>query len=388
MRLIVDAGADVKNSSCLCEAARNGDYEMAKYLLDHGACVDCVDIMGETPLQVALNAKKKDDRLMELLRNTNPNAKSIFAAIATSDTNAVVRLIARGADVNQRNQVRETPLHVVARSGNTEITRMLLAAKADTTAMVLDRTALEMGVAAGHKEVVSLLLPCASQEMLIKALSTAVGHNQPEICDMILKASTNVEALLEVDRRGTILAMMNAGPTNMVDIFAANGMKLPFGAAARLGRTDLLAAYLKAGFDVNGPAWGQTVTALQMAIKEQRADSVRFLLEKGADPNKTTKGVRAPLNWAVDLDNAEIVMHLLDHKANVNIQDDGGITPLLFAVGKNNHKIVKMLLDRGADPNLFPHAESDGKSMGREPTLLDRARDQKMKDLLKEYGAK
>ena len=86
------------------------------------------------------------------------------------------------------------------------------------------------------------------------------------------------------------------------------------------------------------------------------ADSTKFLLEKGANPNQLNNEIKdareSILMKAVGSENAQkCVMLLLDHKANINYRDTQGKTALYKAILIGNSQIVKILLQYGANKN-------------------------------------
>jgi ankyrin repeat protein len=102
----------------------------------------------------------------------------------------------------------------------------------------------------------------------------------------------------------------------------------------------------KAG-NLRGP--GGTTPLMQAALYGD-SDSVRFLLENGADPNIRNEAGATALMRAVD--DLEKTRLLLDSGADVNAHSDDGRTPLLIAAGDfGTGAVVRLLLDRGADPS-------------------------------------
>jgi len=78
---------------------------------------------------------------------------------------------------------------------------------------------------------------------------------------------------------------------------------------------------------------------------------VRFLLQRGGDPNIRNKKGATPLQMATALGFTEGVAALIKGGANVDIADQTGETPLITAVHSRNVALVRLLLDKGADPD-------------------------------------
>ncbi|HXR03674.1 MAG TPA: ankyrin repeat domain-containing protein [Verrucomicrobiae bacterium] len=131
------------------------------------------------------------------------------------------------------------------------------------------------------------------------------------------------------------------------------------------------------------------MTPLAGAVVQEQVDVVRFLLDKGADPNIPNKNgltplehacgrdktnalalaklllakgalINAtnmagftipPLEWAISSDNTELVKLLLDHGADVTVKSDVGSTPLHSAADRGDLEIADILIAHGADVN-------------------------------------
>lgn len=91
------------------------------------------------------------------------------------------------------------------------------------------------------------------------------------------------------------------------------------------------------------------------AVEDANVDSVKNLLEKGADVNTTDTYGRTPLRLAVDEDEnaTKIVKALLEKGAEPDkVRDTNMTTPLQIAAEIGNVEIVKALLAAGADANI------------------------------------
>jgi ankyrin repeat protein len=88
------------------------------------------------------------------------------------------------------------------------------------------------------------------------------------------------------------------------------------------------------------------------------ADSVRLLLNHGADPNIRNDAGATTLMWAVE--DPEKTRLLLRHGANVNARSADGQSPLIIAAGRyGSGAVVKLLLEGGANPS---EKASDGRT--------------------------
>ena len=96
------------------------------------------------------------------------------------------------------------------------------------------------------------------------------------------------------------------------------------------------------------------MSPLQLASLHGRLDTVRYLLDHGADPNCQDDDHRTPLSLAANgKDDVEIVRVLLDNDADANFHDKDGRTLIHRACAYDfcTVSLVRLLLEHGADPN-------------------------------------
>ncbi len=100
-------------------------------------------------------------------------------------------------------------------------------------------------------------------------------------------------------------------------------------------------------------------TGLHLVVQRRDLLWIRFLLQRGADPNIRNKKGLTPLQIATTLGFTDGVEALVKGGANVNVGDQTGETPLIAAVHQRNPELVRVLLALGADPD---HNDNSGRS--------------------------
>ena len=115
------------------------------------------------------------------------------------------------------------------------------------------------------------------------------------------------------------------------------------------GDTGTLGVKLNQGFDINTRDGEREFTALILAAHQQNFDSVRFLLEHGADDSLQDIFGDTALIHACRTGNIHIARFMLTHNQNldVNVFSNSGSTALYWASSTGMLEIVQMLLQRG-----------------------------------------
>ena len=225
---------------------------------------------------------------------------SLHRAVDRGDFRQVRTLLARGADVDAKDESGMTPLQVAAWEGQKGMVDLLLAHGADVDANdTLHHTPLWYALDRGYGAVVKTLV---------------------------------------------------AGGAN-VNIRDRQDGKTPLQASFRWPDTQAAKLLLAAGADPNvGDQWGRTV--LHDAVSEGYLSIAELLLAKGALPDARDNEGLTPLHEAVWENQSEMVELLLAHGADINIRDLGGQTPLHVAATNGFTELFDLLVAGGADATL------------------------------------
>ncbi|KAG8594896.1 hypothetical protein GDO81_001354 [Engystomops pustulosus] len=159
-------------------------------------------------------------------------------------------------------------------------------------------------------------------------------------------------------------AQLNVGPLkysttltnrqrgNMVSVLPATLDSLSVQQLAAQGELTQLKEYLQKDDTFLNRPDERGFTPLMWAAAFGEIETVRYLLEMGADPHILAKERESALSLASTGGYSDIVTLLLNKKVDINIYDWNGGTPLLYAVRGNHVKCVEVLLERGADLTL------------------------------------
>lgn len=286
---------------------------------------------------------------------------------------ALLRLLleTEKVDVNSRDDIGRTALHLAAMNGQDAIVRLLLETnKIDVNARDnIGRTALHLAAVNGQDTIVRLLLETDNVDVNSRgdigrtALHLVAMNGQDTIVRLLLETDKiDINLRDAVGRTALYLATINGQDTivrllletDKVDVNTKINIRglTPLHLAAKSGHETIARLLLETGkIDVNSRGDDHGWTPLHLAAKSGHEAIARLLLETGKiDANlRTYSNNWTPLHFAAKSGNEAIARLLLEiGKVDVNLRDyDHGWTPLHVAAENGREIIVKLLLETG-----------------------------------------
>ncbi|KAL8721231.1 MAG: hypothetical protein Q9225_002043 [Loekoesia sp. 1 TL-2023] len=374
VKLLVSNGANLDTAGALQTfewlplqvAANRLKFEMLSTLLGLGADPNATGGFWGSALMAACDNDKMDCQILEALivagadinkvvppeqrfkypNGLYPESTALSAAASNCHPDAVRLLLNHEADPNLHCGNWGTALHKAAYRGATDIVEMLLASGADTN---LDGE------------------PCNSKgdDGIVTALQGASAFaDEPTVRLLVANGANLVIERNDSDFKSALHAASFYGNTTNVQVLLELGSDVNlrggrYGtclqAAATRGHNETMTALLDAGAKINEQDVGCYGSALIAAIVNSNHDSVRLLLERGADP--ALRGglkYQYPIIAAARLwDNKDEVQLLIDAGADVNACGGMFHTALQAAAVDGNDETMRVLLDAGADMNAM-----------------------------------
>ncbi|NXE84351.1 RFXK protein, partial [Cochlearius cochlearius] len=171
---------------------------------------------------------------------------------------------------------------------------------------------------------------------------------KPSVASMDRQRSTELSALDSFPLKHSN-TLTNRQRGNEVSALPATLDTLSIHQLAAQGELSQLKEHLQKGENLVNKPDERGFTPLIWAAAFGEIETVRHLLEWGADPHTLAKERESALSLASMGGYTDIVIMLLERNVDINIYDWNGGTPLLYAVRGNHVKCVEALLAHGAD---------------------------------------
>ncbi len=343
-------------AAALLRAARSGDVELALASLEHGADPNAVPAPSDRDQRSALvlAALLPEVRLLRALISKGASVDlahggltALLAATRGSlagRPDAVLTLVANGADPNLADATGNTPLHHAALAAEPTVSAMLLDAGA--TLDLPNReglTPLGQAIGVGNLAAARFLLergarPDAQGARAALFAAAAVAEDDPGGVRLLLRHKARVAATDVLGRTALHVAalqghfaiaraLVEAGaPVDQADLQGTT----PLMEAARAGAARLIGLFAGRGAEPNRiDQAGRSALVIACQTRQANAEAVRALLSMGADPAIATADGRRALDYALAGGRWDIVAVLNpSHPLPANVAEVSGNTPL------------------------------------------------------------
>ena len=375
----------------VADAAARGDITAVRALIAQKDDVNAPQADGATALHWAVF--KSNRELVDILIKAGANPKAanregstpLWLASVNGDAAMIDALLTAGADPNETLPLGRTPLMTAARTGNVAALKVLVDRGADVNAKETARgtTPLMWAADEGHPAAMKFLIDrgadiAAKSNPAQRGRGPALGKaNDPRKAVAAQGAAVAAGAALDLrqirEAAGEVPAA-GRGRAGGAGAPAAGGRGrgagrgdgTPTGAAGDDQPDDAAAAAVGFARRAPAPNDGGQLTPLIYATRANNLDSVKVLLDAGADINQTSGYGWSPLLVATQNRYYKLGAYLLEHGANPNLTNKGGWTPLYIATDNRNIEngdypvrkgdmdhleFITLLLDKGADVN-------------------------------------
>ena len=369
---------DSKNTAALHYAVRSDNLEGLQLLIEAKAKLDLRGgALGHTALHMSIRQKHLGMTKILLDAGANPNVvergwgkSALFFALDNpqetkkNNIQLIEWLLAYGADLNVINRYGRTPLHIAIKDRSLDIGQLLLDNGADPNTVDTDqKTALHYAIWYKRKRpfIISLLKARADPNVQDSAGRTALHYAvkkgtaylfeqllhhgaDPRVRDN--QGQTILHYAAEDTSLDLVLQMSKLPDVNVQD----NNMRTALHLAANSHHVVMVTALLEKGADPNVQDINGN-TALHLA----NMDIIQLLLKvMGIDVNIRNDENMTVLQQCLaksTFTHLETVKLLLDKGADPDVRTLQNKTLLMTAIAEHNIELVRMLIAKGADPN-------------------------------------
>jgi ankyrin repeat protein/beta-lactamase regulating signal transducer with metallopeptidase domain len=337
-----------------------------RHLVANGADINARNAKGQTAAHVAaeggrnahgrtvlsLNQLGTDVNLKDKVRNN-----LLHVAAKQARVWVIEDLLARGANVNEKNANGQTPLHIAASrrmrrnvDSRYKIIKLLIAQGTNINAVDGNQsTALHEAARCGCADVAEVLIANGANmnakdrhDHIPAYLAMRATYNN--LVDLLIDKGTDVSGIYLTAYQGDLQKMKSLVVNGVSQNTRDETGFTPLHAAAAGGHKDIVEYLISQGADVNAeaaPGW----TALSYAAAGNRMEVVELLHSKGIGAGKGASELLPVIASRGYADAAKILIEL---GADANI-DNG--RPLCEATEAGHKQIVEILISKGADVN-------------------------------------
>jgi|CZKS01.1.fsa_nt_gi ankyrin repeat protein len=322
------------NAAPLKLAVLNGNQRLALKLISAGARVDAKGPSGRTALFGAVTDVHLD--LIRLLIDNGADvnvrdtegASPLDEAVWNGSLDSVAILLAHGARLNEpETQTGAAPINEAAFMGRTKIVQYLVQFHPDLG--IPDKKGyrpLDNAIRMGKEDSAVLLLEAEPKEQQTpeffgKTMNAAIRKNEPALTEALLRhgagandplpsGSTPLDVAASAGAGKVVKVLLDASADP--NISGPNGTS-PLEDASLKGFDSIVSMLLDHGALVNRLNSGSGTTALYAAASFGKAEVVKLLLNRGANPALCGNNRKTPYQAALENGYSEVATQIQNH---------------------------------------------------------------------------
>jgi ankyrin repeat protein len=324
-------GAEGSTLPPVVEAARRGDVELLREMVDQGNDLGVSDPEGRNALSRAAAGGHAEAVRLLLSAGVDPDLPErngetpLMRAVASDSegTDAVVEiLLDAGADPHARDSVGQGVIEYSVTGATKKKLELLLAAGGSWTPSTVQNV-LGRAAASGQVERVEAFLPFASDpETRTQAICRATEQAHLEILELLVAGNASLDSSCGEGRTALVIAAHDGQlelAEKLIDAGAGPDGSPPdrdtaLVAAAARGHAELVAQLLREGADVNRRG-ARRMTALMAASAYGHTKIVEALLRAGAKPGMRSDTEQTALDLARQSGDSGAVAALESHRS-------------------------------------------------------------------------
>ncbi|WP_020559604.1 ankyrin repeat domain-containing protein [Thiofilum flexile] len=397
VKLLIKSGADLNfidshGNTPLLLAIEQHQWLIVEWLLTQPFNIEAKNLAGQNILHLLILNKyfTSVQKLLTQYKDVNAkdnNGDTLLHYLARQECSEegcqdqqklMQTLIQLGADINVKNNDAETPLLLAIYANHQNTLANLLALKADFNSRnKLGYSGLQLALDQQHIAQAEQLIAAGADLKFSSNLGKNLNSYLTQLQDYglnqtlltkhpnfkIPNAIKNLQPqdnywynLLKDKRNIAINASKSVSMPYSYRSFNDNNTLLHVAAAANQERITLT---LLDNLSIADMTNSKRETPLQWAIYSQAQNTIKVLLQAGADPNLVNQAGNNTVLIAANLPNEKTLKSLLkiaqeqDVKLNLDQRDKNGNTALHLAVLNQNPAIIELLLQAGANTEIY-----------------------------------
>nr|XP_042907958.1 uncharacterized protein LOC107440007 [Parasteatoda tepidariorum] len=361
-------GRDINLMTTLHFAAKSTNFDVMKYLVNHGLNPMVKDFFGRNLLHVAAEAGCKNivDYIIEELHisvdeKCGRNHTALYIAAENGLVDIVITLLRHNAAVKV-GPFNETPIYAAVINNEVKVIELFFQTIKDIYSIQLVQgfTLLHFAAEMGLLDMVLCFLDKGADvnsvsDELVTPLHRSASAGHSDMVSTLISKKANVNAKDSFNRTPLHYAALS-GQSNTVEVLLNHGADLealdnkghlPLQSAIINGSIEVIKTITKHGASIEDVA-AKDFLILEYAMLHNNLELINFVIDNEAPINVRNESGSTPLHRSIQNGLIDISLKLIECGAEINVVKNG-LTPLSLSIGLGYFGIADKLLSKEAD---------------------------------------